>query len=498
MPSDKVVDPQPALRKRTAIGAIWSGFGSLSSQAVRAGVLLVLAWMLSPQEFGLAGIALLYVNFAQGLGDLGLASALIQQKELGEPALSTAFWANLGVGILLSVISYALAVPITTFLGDVSAAPLLQTLSITFAITSLVYVPTTLLWRELKLQYITTRQLAGQILFGVVGIAMALLGYGVWSLVGATIAQALAEVVLIWSVSPWRPSLRFDRMELRSLLPFGSYAVASSLLTRTFQNVDYFVVGRWLGAEALGYYTLANQLSIIPQRRLVVVLQSVTFPAFAQIQNQRERMRSGFLEGMRHLFALLIPAGLFLAIFASALVAVIYGAKWLPAAESLRILAIAGVLSGFDAAESVFMAVNRPNIRMWLIALRVALFLAFSAAFGLAYGEIGISVSLTLAVALSALASLPITGRILGTSAASLLVAIWPPVRAALIAFVPVLAAAMLMQSWQVSPWFTLVFLGVVAALLYLAASVPTYRGEIGSAFALARRRLHGGSRING
>jgi PST family polysaccharide transporter len=441
---------------------------------------------------------MLYINFAQGIGDLGLASALIQHEDLGEPALSTAFWANLGVGIALAAVSFALAVPITTFLGDVSAAPILQVLSISFAITSMVYVPTALLWKELKLQYVTTRQMVGQVVFGMVGILMAFFGFGVWSLAGATIAQSIAEVVLIWSVSPWRPRRQFDRAAFRSLFSFGSYALASSLLTRAFQNVDYFVVGRWLGAEALGYYTLAYQLSIIPQRRLVVVVQGVTFPAFALIQNQRARMRNGFLEGMRHLFALLIPAGLFLALFASALIATIYGAKWLPAAGALRILAIAGIFCGFDAAESVFMAVSRPNIRMWLIALRVLLFLAFAAAFGVTYGVVGISVSLALAIALSSAATLPITGRILGTSVTSILAAIWPPVRAALFAFVPVLAVAALLQSWEVSPWIILITLGAAAALLYLAASVPAYRGEIGSAFALARRRLPGGSRHDG
>lgn len=490
--------PQSSLRKRAAIGAFWSGIGNFGSQIVRAVVLLVLAWVLSPEQFGLAGIAILYINFAQGLGDLGLASALIQQRDLGEPALSTVFWANLAIGILLTAISYALALPITAFLGDVSAAPLLQALSITFTLTSLVYVPTTLMWRELKLQFVTTRQMAGQLVFGVVSVIMALTGFGVWSLVGATIAQSLAEVILIWSIVPWRPRWQFDRTAFRKLLSFGSFALGSTLLTRAFQNVDYFVVGRWLGAEALGYYTLAYQLSLIPQQRLIVAVQGVTFPAFAQIQHERARMRSGFLEGMRHLFTLLIPAGLFLALFASTLIATIYGAKWLPAAGALHILAIAGVFSGFDVAESVFMAVNRPHIRMWLIALRVLLFFVFAATFGISYGVVGISVSLALAIALSAATSLPIVSRILETSVAALLTQIWLPVRAALIAFVPVLAASMLMQAWQISPWIILSSLGVAAALLYLAAIAPAYRNELGGVFAFARRHLHGGSRIDG
>jgi len=455
---------------------VWAGIGQLGSQAIHYVVLLVLAWLLTPEDFGLLGLAMIFILFIQPVGDLGLAAAIVQKKETEEPALSTAFWANLVLSLLLAALTYVSAELITSFLGDASAAPLLRVLSIIFPISALAVVPTALLVKELKFQQVTMRQFAGQVAFGVVGLSMAALGAGVWSLVGATVAQRLADAVVLWAVVPWRPRLIFDRGSLRELLDFGFWAMSASLFANSISNIDYFVVGRWLGTEALGYYTLAFQLAVSPQRRLIGVLRKVAFPAFSLVQDDLGRLKRGFLEGTQHLSVVLVPFGLLLATLGPWFIAAVYGPKWLPSARPLQILAIAGILYGFDIAESLYFAAGRPRVRFWIIGLRLVLFVIMAWAFGLSLGITGVALSLTLSVAMTSFIGFVFAGHITQATWQELLRPLWPAIRGAFLACIPLVVLGFILPESEISAWMILVGMGLLMTLIYVLAVAPVYR----------------------
>ena len=291
---------KPSLRSRAVSAVVWVGIGQFGSQGIHYLVLLVLAWLLPPADFGLAGLAMLFIRFTQAVGELGLGAAIVQQKEADEPMLSTAFWANLVMSLLMAGVTFLGAGVITNFLGDNSATPLLRGLSIIHPITALAAVPRASLEKQLSFSQISVRDLASELAFGVVGLVLAAAGAGVWSLVGATVAQRLTNTAMLWAMVSWRPKSVFDRQSLRTLLRFGISVVVSNTLHRGVANIDCFVVGRWLGTEALGYYTLAFQLAVIPARRLVDLLWRVAFPTFSLVQDDLRRLRSGFLESIQH------------------------------------------------------------------------------------------------------------------------------------------------------------------------------------------------------
>jgi PST family polysaccharide transporter len=469
---------QASLRRRAITGVIWAGIGQFGSQAIHYVVLLALAWFLSPADFGLLGLAMIFILFIQPVGDLGLAAALVQQKETSEPDLSTAFWANFLVSLLMAAVTYVSAETIASFLGDTSAALLLKVLSVIFPITALTVVPRALLEKDLKFQQLTLREFAGQVAFGLVGLTMAVTGAGVWSLVGAAVAQRLADAATLWVVVPWRPRPTFNLQSLRRLLDFGFYVMVAAIFAKGIANIDYFVVGRWLGIEALGYYTLAFQLAVVPQQRLMGVLRKVAFPAFSLVRDDLVRLRSGFLEGIQHLSVVLVLIGLFLAVLGPWFIEAVYGLKWLPAARPLQVLAIAGVFYGFDIAESLYFAVGQPRIRIWIIGVRLALFAIFVTTFGLSLGINGVAISLALSVAMTSFIGLLVVGRITHATWQELLKPIWPAMRAAFLTSIPIIILSFFPR-FVASSWVIVFGLGIMMALIYALAVAPVYRALI-------------------
>jgi PST family polysaccharide transporter len=465
------------LKKKTILGVIWAGFGSIGSQAIHYIVLLLLAWLLEPADFGLLGIAMMFILFTQAITELGFGAAIIQHPEIKEPGLSTAFWANLAIGIVLGVITYFGAEVITGFIGDVKAAPLLEVLAVIFPITAVAVVPRALLEKQLEFRQLTTCDFASEVAFGITGISMALLGYGVWSLVGAAIAQRLFNSIALFLIIKWRPKVKFSYDSMQSLIHFGGFAMIASLLNKGVANIDYFVIGRWLGTEALGFYTLAFQLSVVPERRVIAVIQRVVFPAFSVVQDNLKRLTSGFKESLRYLFVALSALCFFGVILAPWFIEALYSDKWQATIVPLQILAVAGFFYGFEVSEMVFYAVGKPQLRIWIIGLRMCLFMVFAITFGVSNGIVGIALSLTLSVAIASIVSLFLVAKVTYTRWVEFLQPIWPSVLSAIVASILVLAIMFLLRTVieDVSPWIILISSGLTLVGLYSIMIVMTY-----------------------
>lgn len=227
-----------SLRRRTWLALLWSGIGSYGSSVLHLGALLALGWLLPPTDFGLLALALIFVGIAGSIGELGLSAALIQQKESGPTDLDSAFWCNLAIHLALALGTVAGAAPITSFLGDPRAAPLLQLLSLVFPISALAVVPRAILHRRMSFRPVSAAQLAGEVGFGAVGLTLGLLGLGAWSLAGAVLAQRAANSAVLWFAVDWRPGLAIDFDALRRLVRFGGPFMASAMVGRALIHVE--------------------------------------------------------------------------------------------------------------------------------------------------------------------------------------------------------------------------------------------------------------------
>ena len=207
-----------SLRSRTIVGLFWSGFGQFGAQGIHTLVILVLAALVTPAEFGLAGIALVYIRITQVFGSFNVTSAIVQEVEGTRKTWDTAFWTGLAVGLTMAALTYFGAAPIAGFMGAPAAEPLLKALSVIFPTMALGQVQQALLQRDLNFKSLSLREFAGEVTFGVVGIGTALAGAGTWSLVLAAIAQRISTVALVWVVVDWRPHFAFDREACKRLV----------------------------------------------------------------------------------------------------------------------------------------------------------------------------------------------------------------------------------------------------------------------------------------
>ena len=464
-----------SLRHRTLMGLIWRTIGQYGALAIRFVVLLILASILTPTDFGLVGMAMIFIMFADSISELGLVQAIIQRQDIGESVLSTAFWTNLSLGLGIGILGFIGAELITEFLGDPAAAPVLRALAIMFPISALSTIQRALIVKHLEFDRFAYRNIISSIAFGIVSISLAMLGAGVWSLVGGNLARSIVGTAIYWAAVPWRPKIVFSTQTLRELLQFGLPAFISAMFSRGMTNIDYFVVGRWLGTEALGYYTLAFQLAVVPGQRLIGIVRSVTFPAFSEIQDNLRRLSDAFLEGIQHLFVVITPLTILIIMISPWFINALYDDKWADSILPMQILAVAGYFYAFDITQSLYYAVGKPQIRIWIIGFRIALFAIFFFTIGASFGIIGVATGLVFAAAFSSLLNIKVAMSITGFSLGDILSPIWISIRAAIFASVPVLVFTLLPISQKFSSWFLLIGFVIIFLSIYLIGILPWY-----------------------
>jgi O-antigen/teichoic acid export membrane protein/phenylacetate-coenzyme A ligase PaaK-like adenylate-forming protein len=361
------------LRQDATRGLTWSGVERWGNELLGLAVFLVLSRQLGPEAFGLVALATVVIDFGQRFVDQGFAPAVVQRGALDREHLDTAFWTSLVTGALLTALCAGLAGPIANAFGDAQLAPVLRWLSLGFLIRGLSSTQQALLIRSLRFKQLAVRTLVAEVCAGMVAIALALGGYGVWSLVGQSLASGAFGVVTLWSVSAWRPGLGFHWTHFRELSLFGANIVGFKLVSLLSQRVDALLIGSFLGASALGYYAVAGKILNSVSKALTGVIDSVAFPIFSRLQGEPERLQRAFYEATQLTSLVTLPTYLGLAAIAADVVPFAFGAQWGPSVPVLQVFACVGVLealTGFNG--SVLKAVGRPSWRLGLAALEAA------------------------------------------------------------------------------------------------------------------------------
>ena len=401
------------LRGLAKRGMAWAALGQGGTVGLHYVIMLVLAWRLAPAEFGLVGLATIFVFTVNAVAELGLGAAIVQRRELTPGHVGAVFWLSLAAGIGLASGLWAAAAPIAALMREPRLVSVLRPLALMVPVHALLVVPRALLQRSLRFARLAATEIGAEVVLGAVTIGLAYRGYGVWSLVTGLFARHVTRALLLWCVRPWRPTLRISAAECRDVLGFGGFVMGSMLATQVFSNVDYFVVGRYLGAAALAHYTLAFQLAIVPVQRIGEILSRVAFPSLARIQTDVPRLRRAFAQMLRTPAAFVASSSILLAIFAPALLARVYGPSWLPAARPLQLLALAAPFYVLDCSQVVFRAMGRPAMDLSLEAVRVLIFgLVATAALG--YGTTGVAASILAAATVTGAVKLFAARRLTG------------------------------------------------------------------------------------
>ena len=346
----------PSLRSALA----WSAGERIARQLFQFVVGVMLARLLTPDDYGLIAMVTVFFAVASTFSAGGLYPALIQRPNLNPDDETTAFWVNAALGVAFGLLLFAAAVPISEFYAQPVLAPLIRVLSLQVPLTSLGLVQNALLARTMNFRRQAAIGLVATFASGGTAIAMALAGYGVWSLVAQGLAGSGIAVGLVWVASDWRPRGRFRWENLNGLWAFGSHALATNLLFMVFDNVYSLVIGRLYSPASLGLYTRANQLQQLPASMATEVIGRVTFPYFSAMQGDPQRIGSKLRALSRVLAAFYVPMMVGMAAAADTLIPLLLTDRWRGSVPYFRILCFAGALYPINAMHvSVMNALGR-------------------------------------------------------------------------------------------------------------------------------------------
>jgi O-antigen/teichoic acid export membrane protein len=387
--------------KRTAVvSALWAAGESWSLRGVSLIVFLILARLVDPASFGLVALAAVYVTTVQALSDQGLATALIQREHLEEAHKDSAFWANLAVGAILALATLAIAEPAAAFYKEPRLASILRWYALWPFLGSLSVVQQALLRRALRFRELALRQLAGAIAGGIAGIAMAYAGMGVWALVAQQLVNQAVALVVLWSITDWRPRLSFSYPHFRHLFAFGFNVLAANVVKAIGFQADRLVLGYFLGTTELGYYSVAQRLLAIVTDFVAGSAERIVVPLFARIQGDRDRVNRGLMTAQRILTLGTMPAFIGLAATAPVLMPVVLGGQWQPSVLATQILAFASLgycLSFFFG--HVLTALGRPGLRLGIVIAQ-AIGQTVLSLIGVRFGLVGVCLAVVVNQAL--------------------------------------------------------------------------------------------------
>lgn len=352
-------------------------------RGLELGSLIVLLWMLSEKQVGLAALSWTVAVILEAYNGLGIGTALVQASTLSRKQLDSAFWFATGIGALLLLISAALSPFLASYFGEPALAPMVIVASTNILWTGIAAVPLQLLHRELRFKEAALIETAAVGLASLTKIAAAALGLGAWSLVIGHTAEGFFLLVGVNVVAPFRPRLAFVFHEIRALVVFGLKVATSRIIYHGYRNLDYMVVGKAFGTEALGVYRVGFEIAMSPAMSVLNVLNGAAFPVYSRLAADRARLKESFVWTTRNLVVLIGPIAVFLAFAAPNLVPLVGGEKWLPAVPVVQVLCWAALLRCVaHLTPQLLHAAGRPDLAIYdslitlcMLAVSFAVFL---------------------------------------------------------------------------------------------------------------------------
>lgn len=358
-----------SLRQKAVNGVIWSVIENWGRQAISFAVFFVLARLLGPEAFGLVALATVFLAFVGVFIDQGFSQAIVQRQEVEPEHLDTAFWTNIGVSTLLSVLCIASADWVAGLFKEPALAPIVRWLSLNFILLAFSSVQQALFQRKLAFKTLALRSLVAIVVSGTVGVTMAFMGFGVWSLVGQQLSSSFTQALVLWGASDWRPGFRVSGRHFRELFAFGISIVGYAFVNFFNRRADDFIIGYFLGPVALGYYSVAYKLLLVMIELLTRIIDKVAVPTFAKLQTAPERLRKAFLKVIKLTNLITFPCFIGVSILSSELIPILFGNQWQPSISVMKILAFIGIVeSAYIFKSSVILAMGKP---MWRLGIGI-------------------------------------------------------------------------------------------------------------------------------
>lgn len=351
-----------SIESRAFKGASWLALFKLISQVFSWVITVLVARILSPGDYGLMEMATIITGYAAIFNELGLGSAIIQKPEIKKQELSSVFWFSLGFSMVLAVFSLVVAYPTAAIFNEPRVIPITQSTSLLFILTGLQIVPLALMKKDLDFKKIGLIDLTGVIVSCCAMYVLAVMGFGVWTLIGGHIIRELTKLVLTYLSVRWFPMLHFQFWESRAYLSFGIQIALGQSLFYVYDKSDRFFAGRAWNSSMLGLYSFALQLAKIPTEKIVVLINQVSYPVFAKFQSDKEKFNRFYLNVIRLTAAIVMPVFVGGFLVGEDLIRIVLNPKWYSMITVFKFLCLAQIITSLNAINNfVHAAQGRPQ-----------------------------------------------------------------------------------------------------------------------------------------
>lgn len=469
------------LRSKTIAGLSWSFMGQIIKQVMQFGINVALAHLLLPADFGLVAMASVFMNLALIIADMGVSSALIQRKDVTEAHWSSAFWLNIVFGTALTTF-FCLSSPlIAGFYGHPELSPIFFVLSFNFFISSFTIVQQSRLTRDMEFYALMIRDILAVFLAGAVAIFLAFKGWGVWSLVMQMLVSTTINNLLLWGSSSWRPGFVFSIPALRDFFGFSASLTGFQVVNYFARNLDQLLIGKFLGSEVLGYYSLAYKLMMLPLQNISWVFSKVMFPALSKVQDEYERLQRAYIRMLRSISILTFPLMTLLFILAPQMIRVIYGDKWSAVIDLVRVLCFCGMFQSLGTMSGlIYQSVGKTNLQLKMGILNTTI-VFLTLLFCIQYGLYAVTVGYAAVSIIWVHFSMGVVCRVIRLQYRFVYRSLLPPIfiSTILIIFLIPLKGVIVASDWVEIGIISLIFLMMFLILLFYSGELKIENGKI-------------------
>lgn len=458
------------LKQKVMSGLAWSAAGRLLAQLVTWCITLVIIRLLSPEDYGLMALAGVFVAFLALLNEMGLGAAIVQRKDIDIQMLRPLFGLVLLVSALFYFILFFSATLIADFYNDPRLVLLVKVLSLEFIINAFAVIPKSQLLRDMKFRQIAIVDFTSAISGSVITLVLALMGYGIWALVFGTL---IIRTVATLGYNITNPLMHLPKISMKGMkyfVVFGGYVTFGRIFWFFYSNSDALIIGKILGKELLGYYSIGLMLATLPMEKVSGIINQVAFPAFTSIQSDIDMVGRHFLKAIRIMSFIAFPVLWGISSISTEIILVFLGEKWLQAVVPMQIIAIIIPLRMIsNLMSSAVFGVGRADVAFYLVVIPFALFpIAFF--FGAHYGLLGVSMAWLIVFPLVFLSQIMFTIRVLKISFLSIIEVISKPIVAVIAMYVSIIFTKNLnlFENQNLAQMFLLIFTG---ALVYFIAT---------------------------
>jgi O-antigen/teichoic acid export membrane protein len=471
-------DPEPSLRQRVFSGMAWSFLQTAGSRLLGMVIILVLARVLGPADFGIVTLAFVVLGAMTSVVDLGVSDVLVRRMPQDQADYDSAFWVVMGFALLLAAATVAAASTLARLLNQPLLPPLLWILAATLPLAAIELIQGARMRAEMKFKPLALRTLAATAVGGTVAIGMAFAGAGYWALLAKGLVESLVSVTLMWASCSYRPGRQFSWARWCELFASARHLLGTRLIDIVNQRYDAFVVGARLGPAALGLYSASFRLYTALMETLFATVNRVTLPAFAKMRGDAERARSSLLRLVSVTSFFTLPTFAALGVMAEPLVVTLLGPPWRDAAPILSALCFGGLLFSVSHYNAPMLnATGRTELLLRLMLTNAALIVA-AVTLGANWGAAAVALGLALRGYLLLPMSLAYLRRAIGLRARDWLATVAPPLAAT-----AVTAAALAALQWLLLP----PTLAAPWRLLVLGASFPLIHAVVAATLIPSR-----------